>query len=154
MNKFRRSVAFLALVSGVLLNAAAYAQNKVETTAAPSIGGYSPVSYFTENKAERGSAEFAVEHEGRVYFLTSQEQVEIYSKNPEKYRPRHKSCPFSLAYGMVLPLDPTNFKIVGDSLLLFHRSEEKNALLEWNSSKLTDEELLRRADANVFLIDF
>ena len=55
---------------------------------------------------------------------------------------------------MVLPLDPTNFKVIGDSLLLFHRSEEKDALLEWNSSELSEEELLRRADANLFLVEF
>ncbi len=120
----------------------------------PSIGGYSPVSYFTENKAERGSKDFAVEHDGRVYYLTSNEQIELFNANPEKYRPRHPSCPYSLAYGMVLPLDPTNFKVIGDSLLLFHRSEEKDALLEWNSSELSEEELLRRADANLFLVEF
>ena len=120
----------------------------------PSIGGYSPVSYFTENKAERGSADYAVEHDGQVYYLTSDEQVDLFNANPGKYRPRHPSCPYSLAYGMVLPLDPTNFKIIGDSLLLFHRSQEKDALLEWNNSALSEEELLRRADANLFLVEF
>ena len=121
---------------------------------APAIGGYSPVSYFTENKAERGSAEFAVEHDGRVYYLTSDEQITLFREDPDKYRPRYTACPYSLAYGMVLPLDPTNFKIIGDTLLLFHRSEEKDALLEWNSSELGEEELLRRADANLWRVEF
>lgn len=124
------------------------------STGKPAIGGYSPVSYFTVNRAEIGKPEFKVEHNGQIYFLASAEQVELFSKNPELYRPRHQSCPYSLALGMVLPLDPTNFKIVGDSLLLFHRSEEKDALLEWNASDLSEAELLRRADANVFLIKF
>lgn len=127
-----------------------HAQESVE----PAIAGYSPVSYFTKGAAEKGSPEYAVEHEGEVYFLTSREQMALFAENPEKYRPRHKACPYSLAYGMVLPLDPTNFKIVGDNLLLFHRSEEKDALLEWNESELSEDELLRRADANVFLITF
>lgn len=121
---------------------------------APAIGGYSPVSYFTENKAERGSPEFAVEHDGSVYYLTSDSQVDLFNENPDKYRPRHKTCPYSLALGMVLPLDPTNFKVIGDHLLLFHRSDEKDALLEWNESELSVEELLRRADANLFLVEF
>ena len=120
----------------------------------PAIDGYSPVSYFTENKAERGSPEFAVEHDGETYFLTSSEQVALFAEDPERYRPRYKSCPFSLAYGMVLPLDPTNFKIIGGNLLLFHRSEEKDALIDWNTSELSEDELLRRADANVFRLTF
>ncbi|MEL6448373.1 MAG: hypothetical protein AAFQ62_10550 [Pseudomonadota bacterium] len=121
---------------------------------APAIDGYSPVSYFTQNKAERGSPEFAVEHDGSVYYLTSEAQVALFNENPDKYRPRHKTCPYSLALGMVLPLDPTNFKVIGDHLLLFHRSDEKDALLEWNESELSVEELLRRADANLFLVEF
>ena len=91
-----------------------------------------PVSYFTENKAEKGKPEFSVEHDGTTYFLTSARQVELFNASPDKFEPRYKACPYSLAYGMVLPLDPTNFKILGGELLLFHRSEEKDALLEWN----------------------
>ncbi|MEL7313027.1 MAG: YHS domain-containing (seleno)protein [Pseudomonadota bacterium] len=140
-----------ALVMAVISCAAVYAQ---DTTQAPAIGGYSPVSYFTENKAELGSSEFAVAHKGETYFLTSKAQVTLFTENPDRYRPRYKSCPFSLAHGMVLPLDPTNFKIIGDHLLLFHKSEEKDALLEWNSSELSEKELLRRADSNLFLIEF
>ena len=143
-----------ALLLGALTGASATAQAEDTPARTPSIGGYSPVSYFTENEAQLGSADFAVQHDGNLYYLTSREQVQIFRQDPDKYRPRHRACPYSLAYGMVLPLDPTNFKIVGDSLLLFHRSEEKDALLEWNSSELSEEELLRRADANVFLITF
>ncbi|MEL7025338.1 MAG: YHS domain-containing (seleno)protein [Pseudomonadota bacterium] len=140
-----------ALMMAVISCTAAFAQ---DTTQEPAIGGYSPVSYFTENKAERGSPEFAVEHKGETYFLTSKAQVTLFAENPDRYRPKYKACPFSLAHGMVLPLDPTNFKIIGDHLLLFHKSEEKDALLEWNSSELSEKELLRRADSNLFLIEF
>ena len=137
-----------------LLGTTVLAQDTVAPGVKPAIGGYSPVSYFTQNKAEPGSPEFSVEHDGRVYFLTSQEEVEIFAKNPDKYRPRYRSCPYSLAFGMVLPLDPTNFKIIGDSLLLFHLSEDKDGLQDWNASKISEEELIRRADANLFLITF
>ena len=127
---------------------------KLETDPNPAIGGYSPVSYFTVGKPELGNQDFAVQHKGKTYFLTSADQVATFNQNPDRYRPRHPSCPYSLAFGMVLPLDPTNFKIVGDSLLLFHRSEEKDALLEWNDSELSEEELLKRADSNLFLVEF
>lgn len=140
----------LLLACAGLCSIPLHAQEGVE----PAIEGYSPVSYFTEGAAEKGSPDYAVEHDGDVYFLTSREQMALFAQDPDKYRPRHKACPYSLAYGMVLPLDPTNFKIIGGSLLLFHRSEEKDALLEWQESGLSEAELLRRADANVFLITF
>lgn len=120
----------------------------------PSIGGYSPVSYFTEGVPEPGNAEFAVEHKGKRYFLTSAEQVDIFNEDPDKYRPRHEVCTYSLALGMVRPLNPTKFKLVDDSLLLFHVDEQKDALFEWNNSTLSDEELMRRADGNQVLIKF
>ena len=154
MNLSARFVAGYGAVFALLLSAIAAAEISDADKSNVAIGGYSPVSYFTENRPERGQAEFAVEHDGMVYFLTSAKQVATFNDNPDKYRPRHRSCAYSLAYGMVLPLDPTNFKIIGGTLLLFHRSEEKDALLEWNSSELSEEELLRRADANVFLITF
>ena len=120
----------------------------------PSISGYSPVSYFTEGVPQLGDPKFAVENRGRVYYLTSAEQVEIYNANPDKYRPLHDVCPYSLALGKVKPLDPNHFKIVDDKLLLFHVNDDKNALFEWNNSTLSEEELLRRAEGNQILVKF
>lgn len=120
----------------------------------PAIGGYSPVSYFTENAAERGDPAFSVVHNEQLYYLTSADQVELFNANPDRYRPRHRSCSYSLALGRVMDLDPTNFKIIDDTLLLFHKSEDKDARLDWEQSELSDEELLRRADANLFLVRF
>lgn len=153
MNRSINVIIALLILTAASINPS-IAQEREDLAIRPAIGGYSPVSYFTKNSAELGSPEFAVEHEGAVYHLTSQEQVEIFRKDPDRYRPRHRACPYSLAYGMVLPLDPTNFKIVGGSLLLFHRSEEKDALIEWNNSDLSEQELLRRAEANAFLVTF
>ncbi len=138
----------------LLVLASATVGNAETLTGRAAIGGYSPVSYFTENKAEPGDPKFAVTHDGATYFLTSAAQVALFEADPDRYRPRHKSCTYSLAFGMVLPLDPTNFKIIDDTLLLFHRSEEKDALLEWNTSDVDEAELLRRADANLFRLKF
>ena len=141
-------------IVGMLIGNFALAQDPSASGREPAIGGYSPVSYFTENTAERGSPEFAVEHKDKLYYLTSQDQVEQFKKNPDKFQPRHSFCPYSLAYGKTLPLDPTNFKIVGDSLLLFHLSEDMDGLKLWNASEISQEELLRRADANWFRVRF
>jgi len=153
---FERFIVLSAVLLGALFSGSVLAQNAGTSGTTPAIGGYSPVSYFTKNKAEPGSPEFAVEHDGNVYYLVSQEQVEIFEKNPSKYRPWHRSCPYSLAFGKILPLDPTNFKIVGDKLLLFHLSDDENGLQLWNDSKVSEDELMRRADAtaNLFRLRF
>jgi len=121
----------------------------------PAIGGYSPVSYFTEHAAERGSSEYSVRHDGRTYHLTSREQVRKFEANPERYLPKFgQHCPYNLALGRTKPIDPTNFKILAGQLLLFHRSDEQDGLAEWNNSELSEQELMRRADKHYRLMSF
>ena len=126
----------------------------VSAESTPAIGGYSPVSYFTAGQPEVGSAEFAVEHDGNTYYLTSAEQVELFAQNPDKYRPRYEACPYSLTLGERKPLDPTNFQIVGGYLLLFHRSDMMDGLAAFKDSGLTDQELIERADKEYVLLRF
>ena len=120
----------------------------------PSIGGYSPVAYFTEGEALLGSEQYSVSHEGKTYYLRNADEVEIFSASPDKYVPRYELCPYSLAHGKKLPLDPTNFQVVGGHLLLFHLSEEADGLAAFKSSGLSDQELLDRADKQFTLIRF
>ena len=152
--KFDQFTVLSAVLLGALFSGSVPAQNAGTLDATPAIGGYSPVSYFTKNKAELGSPVFAVEHDGKVYYLASRAQVDIFEKNPNKYRPKYWTCPYSLAFGKILPLDPTNFKILGDNLLLFHLSDDENALQLWNDSKISEDELMRRAEGNWIRLRF
>jgi len=90
---------FLLFLMTALMPVSGNAQSTQFDNDQPAIGGYSPVSYFTKDIAERGSAEFAVEHEGNTYYLASAEQVELFTENPAKYRPRYTVCPYSLTLG-------------------------------------------------------
>lgn len=110
------------------------------------IQGYSPVSYFTKNRAEMGSSEFAVEHENKLYYMTSLHQADLFRRNPEKFIPLFSElCPYSLTLGRRVKIDPTNFKIVGGQLLLFHRSDEMDALKQWNKHD-DEQKLLEKAN--------
>ncbi len=116
--------------------------------------GYSPVSYFTKNIAERGSPDFPVHHEGKTYFLTSQEQVALFKADPEQYIPALGGhCPYSLAMGRTVAIDPTRFKIVDGKLYLFHNSSEMDALKRWNSEP-EPERILEKANARFILMEF
>lgn len=149
---FRIPDFILTIMIGVML----FNASVVAESTNPFIDGYSPVSYFTEKKAERGSAEFSVTHKGKLYYLTSAEQVEIFNQNPDKYRPRYDVCPYSLTLGKKVPLDPTNFKVISNTLLLFHKSESVDGLELWNHNKsgLTEQELIDRADKQYILLQY
>lgn len=127
----------------------------IEDQSAPlAIEGYSPVSYFTKGIAEKGSKEFAVKNEEFTYYLTSAEQVALFKADPKKYKPKYKVCPYSLARGMTLPLDPTNFKVIADTLLLFHKSDAMDGLQLWDTAEESDEELFELANKQYVLLSF
>jgi YHS domain-containing protein len=149
------TVLLLGLLLAGLANSQAFKKDVItRDQLMPSIGGYSPVSYFTKGIAEQGQVEFAVMYDGSTYLLASAEQVSLFNDNPTKYHPKYSICPYSLTLGMKLPLDPTNFKIVGDSLLMFHLSDDVDGLQEWNESSKTDAELIELADYNYTLLKF
>lgn len=119
-----------------------------------SIQGYSPVAYFTENKPVKGSPDYASEHDGRTYYFQNAEEVAIFEADPAKYAPRFQICAYSLSTGAKREIDPTNFKVVGGSLLLFHRSDNADGLFAFENSGLSDEQLIERADAQYKLLEF
>jgi YHS domain-containing protein len=134
-------------------------EQQTSSTLAPAIQGYSPVSYFTKNVAEKGSQQFMVEYKGKTYYLTSARQVELFKQNPEKYIPLFgRNCPYNLILGRQVAIDPTNYKIAGDVLLLFHHSEEMDGLKLWNKKSnnqyLREREMIEHAKNNLLRLNF
>lgn len=111
------------------------------------IQGYSPVSYFTNGRAEPGNPRYQVGYKGTTYFLTSAEQVERFNRDPKRYEPAYGGwCAFGMSIQDKFPIDPTNFKVVNDKLLLFLRNDNVDALKMWEQGDETDN--LRKADAH------
>jgi YHS domain-containing protein len=116
--------------------------------------GYSPVSYFTRNIAERGNPEFAVKYKDKIYHLASQQQAEVFHKSPQQFVPLFAEyCPYSLTLGRQVRIDPTSFKIIDGKLLLFHKSEEMDGLREWNDYG-NDQELFEKANQEYLRYNF
>ena len=90
--------------------------------------GYSPVSYFTEGKAEAGNAKFQSSYKGVTYYFTSAAQKVLFDAQPEKYEPAHGGwCSVMMAgSGNRVIADPERFKIVDDKLLVFYRGVAPN----------------------------
>ncbi len=94
--------------------------------------GYSPVSYFTKGKAEKGDGRYSTQHNGVTYHLTSAEQVEMFKKNPLRYEPQCGGwCAFGMSVEDKFPVDPTQFEIIDDKLYLFLNNDSVDAHELW-----------------------
>ena len=120
------------------------------------IDGYSPVSYFQHGRAEQGSAEYNVQHEGITYFLTGLDQVEFFEADPGRYQPAHGGwCSLMLSgSGQRTPANPESFKIIDDKLLMFwhgdYNGQTISGLKNWASKTDNDpvKEMERLLDAD------
>ncbi len=111
------------------------------------IEGYDPVAYFTQNKAVKGSAQWAVLLDGVLYQFASEQNKNLFKANPAKYEPQYGGwCAYAMgATGEKVEVDPETFKITNGKLYLFYHSWTNNTLTKWNK----DESNLRtKADAS------
>ena len=126
----------------------------VEPESPLAIKGYSPVSYFENDRAEKGNPEFSATFNQRTYLFTNAEQLARFKADPRRYEPLFpEHCPYNLTLGRQAAIDPENFKIVNGNLLLFHRDEEMDGREMWESHG-DDEELLERAKSQYTLFRF
>ncbi|MFN4028047.1 MAG: YHS domain-containing (seleno)protein [Flavobacterium sp.] len=111
------------------------------------IQGYDPVAYFTQKKAVKGKTSIATTFEGVTYYFTSNENKEIFKKNPSGYEPQYGGwCAYAMgANGEKVEVDPETFKIVNGKLYLFYNAYFNNTLKSWNKDEVN---LNRKADAN------
>lgn len=121
--------------------------------------GYSPVSYFDPGRPQKGHPQFSSTYEGNRYYFTDADQKRKFEQNPEKYAPRFpRHCPYNLAKGREVPVDPTNFKIIDGDLLLFHESPGNNGRKLWNrevkQNEITHREMMDRAENNLLDMNF
>lgn len=111
------------------------------------IKGYDPTAYFTQNKAVKGTKQFAATVEGVTYYFASAANKDLFVKDPKKYEPQYGGwCAYAMgATNEKVEIDPETFKIVGGKLYLFYHSWVNNTLTKWNKEEGT---LKPKADAN------
>lgn len=111
------------------------------------IDGYDPVAYFKNNKAIEGKREFAVNHQGAVYYFASAENKDVFIKNPAAYEPQYGGwCAYAMGKeGDKVSVDPETFKIINGKLYLFYNKFFNNTLTSWNKDETN---LKTKADTN------
>jgi len=115
-------------------------------TVALGLRGYSPVSYFTQDKPRFGSPKFQATHAGVTYLFADAKEKAAFVKNPDKYVPAYGGwCAYGMAVEGQFPADPTNYEIVDGRLMVFLKNEEVDTRQAWNEGD--EAELTRKADA-------
>ena len=111
------------------------------------IEGYDPVTYFTENKAIKGSKDLAVSFQGATYYFSSDINKQAFKNNPSKYEPQYGGwCAYAMGHdGSKVEVDPETFKIIDNKLYLFYNKYFNNTLKTWNKDEAN---LKMHADAN------
>jgi YHS domain-containing protein len=94
------------------------------------IDGYDPVAFFTDNKPVKGDAQLQFSYEEAIYYFSSQEHLQLFKENPEKYKPQFGGwCAYAVSLGRVAPIDVNTFSIVNGRLVIQHNQRAVNG---WN----------------------
>lgn len=118
---FLISMAVLLALASTILFAGEF--NEVDGVA---IRGYDPVVYLTEQKAERGGAEFTGVHKGSTFRFRNATNRDLFLANPEKYAPQFNGyCAFGVSRGYKADTSPDSFSVVGGKLYLNYNAEVK-----------------------------
>ena len=142
MNIFLRT---LVLFSCLLLANNAWAIDPTYTGlfSSKAIKGYDTVAYFTVGKPVEGSDDYRMEYKGATWLFSSQENLDLFKADPEKYAPQYGGyCAYAVANNTTASIKPELFTIYEGKLYLNY-SQSINE--KWTTNK---EAFIHDADKN------
>ncbi|MEO0882406.1 MAG: YHS domain-containing (seleno)protein [Pseudomonadota bacterium] len=96
------------------------------------LGGYDAVSYFADGPVE-GSADYATTYKGASFQFASQENLDTFLGDPDKFAPAYGGhCAWGAANAAAYPGDPKVWAIVDDRLYLNYNTEVQEG---WNEDR-------------------
>lgn len=94
------------------------------------LNGYDPVAFFTDNRPVKGDPNFQFKYNDAIYYFASQEHLNLFTGNPEKYQPQFGGwCAYAVSLGRIAPIDVNTFSIVNGRLVIQHNQRAVNG---WN----------------------
>nr|WP_299343215.1 YHS domain-containing (seleno)protein [Allomuricauda sp.] len=109
--------------------------------------GYDVVAYF-DGQALEGEKSLSATHDGVNYKFSSQQNLDKFNANPEKYVPLFGGyCAYAVATsGKKVNINPETYEIRDGQLLLFYNSGKTNTLELW--LRESPDKLKIKADQN------
>jgi len=139
----KKIIQMMIICTTLLMVSVALAVEPISTSffSSKAIKGYDTVAYFTENKAVKGSNDFQTEYLEADWYFSSQENLDLFLAEPEKYAPQYGGyCAWAVSQNSTAPIQPHLFTIVEGKLYL-NFSEKIND--RWNENQA---ELIKQAD--------
>jgi YHS domain-containing protein len=106
------------------------------------LSGYDTVAYFTMGEPVRGSDDYIYEYMGATWKFVSQEHLDLFIANPEKYAPQYGGyCAYAVANGDTASAEPDLWTIHEGKLYLNYSSRINR---RWRDNMLA---FIEQADA-------
>jgi YHS domain-containing protein len=149
----KRGTQFLIIVGLITIMVETKAQSKLTYVNEDNValGGFDVVNYFTDHAAKEGSSAHAVKHDGVTYYFASKDHKNMFSANPEKFKPAYGGyCAFAMGMNnATVPSNPDTYKIVDGKLYVFfndlYEGAKFNTLVPWNEDEAN---IKSKADTN------
>jgi len=135
----------ILLLSSFLMVSNAWAVDPTYTGffSSKAIKGYDTVAYFTEGKPVEGKDEFSTEYNEATWLFSSQENLELFIEDPEKYAPQYGGyCAYAVAQNSTASIKPELFTIHDGKLYLNYNASVNE---KWIANK---ENFIQDADKN------
>ncbi len=138
-----KNIFYLIFFLSTIVNA----QKNVNTKRGFAANGYDVVAYF-DNTAKEGNKEFTKAYKDVQFKFSSKNNLEKFTKNPEKYIPQYGGyCAYAIAAkGKKVSINPETFEIRDGKLYLFYNRGRTNTLDLWLQEN--PEKLQQKADEN------
>ncbi len=126
-----------SVVLALSLSASAMAAERINTLERKGFFGYKPngialrgydtVAYFTLSKPVEGKDQFATEWSGATWKFSSQEHLDLFVAEPEKYAPQYGGyCAYGIVQEALVKIEPDLWTIVDDKLYLNYNEKLNN----------------------------
>ncbi|QMV14682.1 YHS domain-containing (seleno)protein [Vibrio spartinae] len=120
----------------MVMSSAAMAEDQIYTGtfSNKAVDGYDPVSYFMDDMPVKGKSDFKTEYKGADWYFASQEHLDMFEAEPEKYAPQFGGyCAWAVSTQKdFAPGDPEQWAVVDGKLYLNYN---KNVKKRWDSDR-------------------
>ena len=145
MNLLAKPLLTTLLLLSALFSSNVFAVDEIYTAlfSNKAIRGYDTVAYFTQGEAVEGKDEFTTQYKGADWLFASQENLDLFLGDPEKYAPQYGGyCAYAVSLGKTASIQPDQFTILEGRLYLNYN---KKINQKWLDNK---EQYIQEADQN------